>query len=64
MILFSFREFLEFDFLGIEYLSDEIIIEFIRFLVLSKLRLMNFLRCCEIFVELVELLLEICIGLI
>lgn len=62
-ILSNSAEFEELDLSGIEHLSDEIITQFIRSSVLSKLRSMNLLRCCEITVEPVELLLETCTGL-
>ena len=62
-ILSNSVEFKELDLSGIEHLSDEIITQFIRSSVLSKLRSMNLSRCREITAEPVELLLATCKGL-
>lgn len=62
-ILSNSAEFQELDLSGIEQLSDEIITQFIRSSLLSKLRSMNLSRCCKISVEPVELLLETCKSL-
>ncbi|KAL9982234.1 hypothetical protein ACROYT_G004259 [Oculina patagonica] len=62
-ILSSSTELQELDLSGIEYLSDEIIIQFIQSSDLSKLRSVNLSRCSEISMEPVELLVETCQGL-